>query len=170
MPTAVLGYTGTVPELVDVEGFRRVLADHAVRRIVRDVDVVDAQVIRDINERRFADAVRGRSFSRPARHGKWLIAPLSGNDERAVLMHFGMTGSLEWARSGQGRHGHDRVVFVFGHGELRVPPSYARRNTVGNARYVNSRRPPRGRAPCRPPASRPEARTDLARSRTADRR
>jgi formamidopyrimidine-DNA glycosylase len=36
-----------------------------------------------------------------------------------VLMHFGMTGRLDWERRGTRRHVHDRIVFVCRGGELR---------------------------------------------------
>ena len=104
-----------MPELPDVEGFRRVLAAHT-RAAIRDVDVLDAQLLRGIGAERFAEAVRGHHFEPPRRHGKFLIGPLDGC--AFVLLHFGMTGELVWVRD-EDRHRHDRVVFVFEGGELR---------------------------------------------------
>jgi formamidopyrimidine-DNA glycosylase len=121
------GQVGTpisVPELPDVEGFRRVLADHAVGRRIRRVDVLDAGVLHDVTTNRLQKALRGREFGRPWRHGKRLIIPVTGpRSERdgaapAVLLHFGMTGSLRWADDQRSRHRHDRIVFVFSGGEL----------------------------------------------------
>jgi formamidopyrimidine-DNA glycosylase len=104
-----------MPELPDVEGFRRVLAAHTRAKIGR-VDVLDAQVLRGVSGRRLDDALRGHHFTTPRRHGKFLVGPLDGGS--AVLFHFGMTGELRWARDGD-RHPHDRVVFVLPGGELR---------------------------------------------------
>ena len=106
-----------MPELPDVEGFRRVLAEHANGERVRRVRVRDAGVIRDAGPRRLDRAVRGRRFRQPRRHGKWLIAPTDGGP--TVLLHFGMTGSLSWHDKKEPEHRHDRVVFEFGGGELR---------------------------------------------------
>jgi formamidopyrimidine-DNA glycosylase len=106
-----------MPELPDVEGFRRVLAEHADGERVRRVRVRDAGVIRDAGPRRLDRAVRGRRFRSPRRHGKWLIAPTDGGS--TVLLHFGMTGSLSWHDKDEPEHRHDRVVFEFGDGELR---------------------------------------------------
>jgi formamidopyrimidine-DNA glycosylase len=50
------------------------------------------------------------------RHGKWLIAPVGTME---VLLHFGMTGALNWVDDGAGRHPHDRIIFVCDGGELR---------------------------------------------------
>ncbi|HEY7597485.1 MAG TPA: DNA-formamidopyrimidine glycosylase family protein [Actinophytocola sp.] len=108
-----------MPELPDVEGFRRVLAAHTGTPI-RRVDVLDAQVLRGTSAQRFDDGLRGRRFGKPRRHGKWLLAPTDGAD--TVMLHFGMTGELRWAAADQPdekRHPHDRVVFVFEGGELR---------------------------------------------------
>lgn len=105
-----------MPELPDVEGFRRIFASHAVDRPVQGVEVRDAGVLRGVTARRLSRAVTGRRFSEPRRHGKWLIAP-AGPD--AVVLHFGMTGSLHWEEPGRDPHRHDRVVFTFPDGELR---------------------------------------------------
>jgi formamidopyrimidine-DNA glycosylase len=105
-----------MPELPDVEGFRRVLAAHAVGRPVRRVDVLDGGVLRGVAARRLSETVRGRRFGEPRRLGKWLVIPVGPG---AMLLHFGMTGSLEWAEPGQDLHRHDRVVFAFSTGELR---------------------------------------------------
>lgn len=105
-----------MPELPDVEGFRRVLAAHAVGRPIRRVDVLDAGVLRDVTARHLAEVLPGRRFDQPWRHGKWLVTPVGTG---ALVLHFGMTGSLSWAEPEQGRHRHDRVVFTFADGELR---------------------------------------------------
>jgi formamidopyrimidine-DNA glycosylase len=105
-----------MPELPDVEGFRRFLAKHAQGRKVTAVDVLDPALVRNRASRRFERALLGHRFGNPRRHGKWLIAPLG---EAEVLMHFGMTGALAWASGAPGRHPHDRIIFVCEGGELR---------------------------------------------------
>ena len=105
-----------MPELPDVEGFRRVLAGHAVGRRIEDVVVRDAQVLRDVSAAGLRKTLTGRKFGEPRRLGKWLLTPLKGGPETVVL-HFGMTGSLHW-ETGE-PHRHDRVIFCFAGGELR---------------------------------------------------
>jgi formamidopyrimidine-DNA glycosylase len=105
-----------VPELPDVEGFRRYLGRHATGRRIVGVDVPDTAMVRNRSPRAFVKALENRRFSEPRRHGKWLIAPLGGLE---LLAHFGMTGLLTWAERGEERHRHDRVVFVCEGGELR---------------------------------------------------
>src|ERR687896_305798 len=100
-----------MPELPDVEGYRRAAEPAAGRRIAR-VDVIDRTLLRGGR----ASAIEGERFGEFSRHGKWLFVP-AGDAE--VLMHFGMTGRLDWARRGTDRHVHDRIVFVCRGGELR---------------------------------------------------
>jgi formamidopyrimidine-DNA glycosylase len=71
-----------MPELPDVEGFRRVAREAAGRRIDR-VDVIDRVLLTGGR----ADAVEGKRFADPLRHGKWLVLPAG---EAEVLMQFGM--------------------------------------------------------------------------------
>lgn len=102
-----------MPELPDVEGFRRVLADCARGRTIKRVDVRDTGVLHGTTTRHFRDALEGRRFTEPGRHGKWLLAHTGGP---TVLMHFGMTGRLVCARTDDALHPHDRVLFTLGGG------------------------------------------------------
>jgi formamidopyrimidine-DNA glycosylase len=105
-----------MPELPDVEGFRRYLARHAQGKRIEGVDVRDPQLLRNRTPQSLARSLRGSRFAEPQRHGKWLIAP-AGDIE--LLLHFGMTGELRWAPSSEARHVHDRIIFVCEGGELR---------------------------------------------------
>jgi formamidopyrimidine-DNA glycosylase len=105
-----------VPELPDVDGFRRVLAEHAARREVSATVVHDREMLRNRSPQGLSRALRGRRFREPERRGKWLLAPIG---DVVLLMHFGMTGLLAWEESDTERHRHDRIVFRCRGGELR---------------------------------------------------
>ncbi|MDP8978071.1 MAG: Fpg/Nei family DNA glycosylase, partial [Actinomycetota bacterium] len=107
-----------MPELPDVEGFRRFFARHARGSRVVRVTAPDPQVLRDTTVQGLGRALRGRRFGAPRRHGKWLFAPT--DDGPTVVLHFGMTGRLGWSSDGSGRDRHDRLVLVLDAGELRV--------------------------------------------------
>ncbi|OEV04374.1 Fpg/Nei family DNA glycosylase [Streptomyces oceani] len=102
-----------MPELPDVEEFRRVLDSCGRRRSIRRVDVRDGGVLHDMSPRRFSRALEGRRFTEPVRHGKLLLARTGGP---TVLLHFGMTGQLVCDTDEDPEHPHDRVVFVLGGG------------------------------------------------------
>jgi formamidopyrimidine-DNA glycosylase len=105
-----------VPELADVEGFRRYFARYAAGRRVKAVDVHDRSIVRNATPRRLRRSLEGRRLGRPTRHGKWLLVPAG---DLTVLFHFGMTGGLQWTSRGGAAHSHDRVVFRLEGGELR---------------------------------------------------
>lgn len=102
-----------MPELPDVEGFRRVLADCAQGRTIQRVEVRDAGVLHGIGARRLSRDLEGRKFTEPERHGKWLLAHTGGP---SLLLHFGMTGRLVCAAADDEPHRHDRVLFTLGGG------------------------------------------------------
>jgi formamidopyrimidine-DNA glycosylase len=105
-----------MPELPDVEGYRRFLSKHAQGRLVTAVRVLDREIVRNRTPQGLGRALAGHRFAEPGRHGKWLIAPVG---RAQLLLHFGMTGELRWADSEQGRERHDRVIFACSGGELR---------------------------------------------------
>jgi formamidopyrimidine-DNA glycosylase len=104
-----------VPELPDVEGFRRTFEKRAKGKRLRAVHGIDSSMLRNTSPQGLARALRGKRFERPERQGKLLICPADG---RALLLHFGMTGTFVWS-TGEPRHNHDRMTLVFGDGELR---------------------------------------------------
>lgn len=105
-----------MPELPDVEALRRYVAAHATGRTIERVEAPGADVIRNTTPQGLGRALKGRRFSEPDRHGKWLLARTDGS---TVVMHFGMTGTLVWADDGAARDDHDHVIFRCDRGELR---------------------------------------------------
>src|SRR5262245_50111367 len=101
-----------MPELPDVEGFRRFFEEHAAGKRVRTVRG-DPAIVRNASPRAIDRALKGRSFITTERIGKWLICRAEGP---AVLFHFGMTGDFLW---NDDAHPHDRLVISFDDGELR---------------------------------------------------
>lgn len=96
-----------MPELPDVEAFRRIASSCGKGRRIEKVQVVDAGVLRGVSARRLRGELEGRTLAAPGREGKWLIAPTLGGP--TVLLHFGMTGQLLCSPSHEPPHRHDRV-------------------------------------------------------------
>lgn len=106
-----------MPELADVEGFRRVASRRAGRRI-GSVSVPEPVVLRNTSPQGLGRALKGRVLGKPRRHGKWLLLPVEG---RLLAMHFGMTGELLWIARPERhpRESTDAVVLGLDGGELR---------------------------------------------------
>jgi formamidopyrimidine-DNA glycosylase len=105
-----------MPELPDVEGFRRQLARTLPGRRVRHVDVLDAGVLRNTTARTLSRKLTGHRFDKPRRHGKWLILPTDGP---TLMVHSGMTGHPYYASSGDVDEGKERLVITLDRGEFR---------------------------------------------------
>jgi formamidopyrimidine-DNA glycosylase len=98
-----------MPELPDVEGFRKLLESCASGRVIQGVEVRDTGVLHGVSARGLSGALEGRRFAAPERRGKWLLARTDGP---TLMMHFGMTGRLVCAATGDEPHPHDRVLFT----------------------------------------------------------
>jgi formamidopyrimidine-DNA glycosylase len=96
-----------VPELPDVEGFRRELADALPGRRIRGVQVRDPGILRNVTATALGRRLDGRRFDCPRRHGKWLMLPTDGP---TLLVHSGMTGHPHYAADGAEREPYERLV------------------------------------------------------------
>jgi formamidopyrimidine-DNA glycosylase len=105
-----------MPELPDVEGFRRQLADTLPGRRIRHVAVRDPGVLRNSTGAALGRRLHGHRFKTPRRHGKWLILPTDGP---ALLVHSGMTGHPYYAGENADHEKFERLVVSLDDGEFR---------------------------------------------------
>jgi formamidopyrimidine-DNA glycosylase len=105
-----------VPELPDVEGFRRELADKLPGRRIRHVDVHDPGILRNTTPQSLGRRLANHRFSDPRRHGKWLILPTDGP---TLLIHSGMTGHPYYASNDSELERYERLRVSLDRGELR---------------------------------------------------
>lgn len=102
-----------MPELPEVEIYKRYFARHALRQTIARVDVREERVLGDIRPDKLRRALRGRSFTRVARHGKHLFADFG---PQWLHLHFGMSGDLGYYRQPADEPRFARVVFDFSDG------------------------------------------------------
>ena len=100
-----------MPELPDVEMFKRYLDATSLHQRIDDVDVRDAYILKDVTARELARGLKGRRFESSRRHGKHLFVRADG--KLWLRLHFGMTGSLEYFKDDGHAPRHTRVLFVF---------------------------------------------------------
>src|SRR5690242_1515894 len=100
-----------MPELPEVETFRRYLDNTSLHRRITNVEVRDVYVLQNISGRQLARQLKGRRFENSHRHGKHLFV-CAGN-ELWLRLHFGMTGSLEYLNHKQVPSKTARVIFHF---------------------------------------------------------
>lgn len=82
-----------MPELLEIEAYRRLFEEHAVGRVVREVDAPDDWYLKEgLSANGLRDALIGDRFVAARRHGKLLLADLDRGP--TVGLRFGMTGRL----------------------------------------------------------------------------
>jgi len=107
-----------VPELPDVEIYRRTLARTSLHREVRTVQVLDGTMLDGVGARALRDRLRGRTLQATRRHGKHLVVDVS--DGGVLVLHFGMTGRLATGTDEEPDDDHTRVVVRFVDGWLAL--------------------------------------------------
>jgi formamidopyrimidine-DNA glycosylase len=100
-----------MPELPDVEIFKRYLDATSLHQRIDDVDVRNAYVLKQTSVRELARELKGRRFESSRRHGKHLF--VRADDKLWLRLHFGMTGSLEYFKNDERAPRFARVIFIF---------------------------------------------------------
>src|SRR5438876_3742483 len=100
-----------MPELPDVETFKRYLDATSLDQRISGVDVRSAHVLKGVSAHELARRLKGRSFESSRRHGKHLFVRADG--DLWLRLHFGMSGSLRYFKNEEQAPRYTRVLFVF---------------------------------------------------------
>jgi len=100
-----------MPELPDVENYRRYLEETSLNREIAGAHVGDERVLADVSADGLGRRLTGHRFTGTRRHGKHLLVSLE--DGGGLVLHFGMTGRLHWFGPDGDDPKHDRVRFDF---------------------------------------------------------
>jgi formamidopyrimidine-DNA glycosylase len=100
-----------MPELPEVETFKRYLDATSLRQQITGVEVRDDYVLQGISARELARGLKRRRFENSRRHGKHLF--VRADDEIWLRLHFGMTGSLHYLNGDEQPPKTARVLFHF---------------------------------------------------------
>jgi formamidopyrimidine-DNA glycosylase len=104
-----------MPELPEVENYRRYLNDHALRQRIAEVRVSERRVLRNTTPEKLARGLAHHELTQTRRHGKHLLVALDG-DEGWLALHFGMTGRLAYFDDPRADPDNDRVRLDFENG------------------------------------------------------
>ena len=121
-----------MPELPDVELYRRYLDEHALRQEIAAVVVNDARILGGLPADAFVARLTGNRFENSRRHGKHLLVRL--RSDGWLTLHFGMTGSLVYFGEGSDDPPYDRVRFDF-EGDRHL--AYVNRRMLGRVGLAN---------------------------------
>jgi formamidopyrimidine-DNA glycosylase len=104
-----------MPELPDVELFKRYFDATALHQPIQEVEVYPEQILGGVTGRELKLRLAGQTFSATHRHGKYLFASLDGN-ECWLVFHFGMTGYLKYFKKSTKKPLFDRMLISFENG------------------------------------------------------
>jgi len=100
-----------MPELPEVETFKRFLDSTSLHQRIAGVEVRDAYVLKHVSVPELTGRLKGRRFENSHRHGKHLFVRTDG--DLWLRLHFGMTGSLEYLKDDEVAPRTARVIFRF---------------------------------------------------------
>ena len=100
-----------MPELPEVETFKRYLDSTSLHQRIAGVEVRDAYVLKRVSPRELARRLKRRRFENSHRHGKHLF--VRAGDQLWLRLHFGMTGWLQYFKRDEETPNTARVLFRF---------------------------------------------------------
>ena len=103
-----------MPELPDVELYKRHLDATCLGRTIAKAAVGDARILADLSVTEMARRLEGARITASRRHGKHLLVELE--PPGWITMHFGMTGALKHFIDGEQDPPYERVRFDFADG------------------------------------------------------
>lgn len=120
-----------MPELPDVEVYRRELESKALKQRIAAVEVATPRILGRFPAKRFVERLVGRRFAGTRRHGKRLYAAL--DDGGFLALHFGMTGALRCFAGEDPEPAFDRVRIDFENGRHL---GYYNRRMIGRVELI----------------------------------
>jgi len=103
-----------MPELPDVERFKSYLDATSLHQAIESVDINDSKTLENVTPRKLRKELQGQAFESTSRHGKFLFVRREAPP--LLVLHFGMTGYLDYALNEREPPPHSRTVFHFATG------------------------------------------------------
>jgi len=100
-----------MPELPDVQIYKEYFDATSLKKKIAEVIECDSQLLQGVSKMKLSRRLKGNSFSRTQRHGKYLFACLG--EKSYLVLHFGMTGFLRSFRNRDKAPGHVRLLLRF---------------------------------------------------------
>ncbi len=102
-----------MPELPEVEMFKKYLDSTALNQKIVKVEVKNVRILKNVSAAELEMTLEGRQFLYSMRHGKYLFVNAG---DIWVLFHFGMTGWLKYFNDLTDDPVHDRLLMKFENG------------------------------------------------------
>ena len=103
-----------MPELPEVETFRKYLNSTSLYKKIHSIEVKNAKILGKTSSALFKSSLKNAKLKSTKRHGKHLFIELSNG--KWITMHFGMTGFLKYFKNSDEAPRHVRVLINFNNG------------------------------------------------------
>jgi formamidopyrimidine-DNA glycosylase len=103
-----------MPELPDVEVFKRYLDATSLHQKIGSMEVKNKTILGEVSANKLRETLEGRELESTRRHGKHLFVQLDNDDW--LMLHFGMTGSLKYFKNPKDAPSHARLLITFENG------------------------------------------------------
>ncbi len=121
-----------MPELPEVETFKQYLDQTSLKQLIKEIQVTDHRIL-NTEEIYLRRALKGKRFESSIRHGKYLLVYLK---PQFLVMHFGMSGDLEYYNNKDDPPKFSKVILKFNNG---FNLAYISIRMFGKLSIVNSR-------------------------------
>ena len=101
-----------MPELPEVETFKQYLDKTSLKQLIKDIRVTDKRIL-NTEENQLVNTLKGKRFESSVRHGKYLLVHLKPG---YLVMHFGMSGDLEYYDKKEDPPKFSKVIYQFDNG------------------------------------------------------
>jgi formamidopyrimidine-DNA glycosylase len=98
-----------MPELPEVETFKLYLDNTSLKQEIKDVKVNDLRIL-NVDYSVLRKSLLNKKFESSIRHGKYLFVFLN---PKYLVLHFGMTGDLEYYNEQDDEPKYSKVIFYF---------------------------------------------------------
>lgn len=102
-----------MPELPEIETYKTYFDSTSLHQKITGFECADDRLLKK-PAADFREFLMGEEFSGTTRIGKYFFVHTTG--EKVLVMHFGMTGNLDYYRDAEDRPKYGHIVFSFGSG------------------------------------------------------
>jgi formamidopyrimidine-DNA glycosylase len=100
-----------MPELPDVELFKKYFDKHALHKKIDHVEVADTKILDHTSEKELNNTLSSVKFTSSERHGKYFFIKIDKSS--GLSMHFGMTGEIQYLKEKEENPKSTRAIFYF---------------------------------------------------------